>query len=172
MNEWLLEESTPSSRLGKANCLECGLLFQPACSALATVSLRSLPTRLLEAPTTHAHRGEGAPGIGGNGGHGDASVRLTTEQSYSLLERFGCYVKDVCDKCGQLLGPVRSTRCGEPEEWCSRECRGDAERQRPVRGLVQRKHAALEERLAGRRAKAAARQERLRLRKVALFKSA
>jgi hypothetical protein len=93
-------------------------------------------------------------------------MRLTREQSYEALEKFGCYLTEGCDKCGKLLGPVRYTRKGEVGVSCSRECRGDAER--PVRGLVQRKHATLEERLAGRRAKAAARQERFRLRKVAL----
>jgi hypothetical protein len=91
---------------------------------------------------------------------------IANEQSYEALERFGCYVTEACDKCGKFLGPVRYTRRGEPGEWCSPECRGDAER--PVRGLVQRKHITFEERLAGRRAKAAARQERFRLRKVAL----
>ena len=40
-------------------------------------------------------------------------MRLLPVQSYALLERFGCYVKDVCDKCGQILGPVRCTRRGE-----------------------------------------------------------
>jgi addiction module HigA family antidote len=43
-------------------------------------------------------------------------MRLTTEQTYTLLERFGCYVKDVCDKCGRILGLVRNTRRGEPAE--------------------------------------------------------
>jgi hypothetical protein len=94
-------------------------------------------------------------------------MRLTTEQSYAALERFGCYVTEACDKCGKLLGPVRYTRRGEEGVWCSGECRGDAERS-VRRGLVQRKHATLEERLAGRRARAAARQERFRLRKVAI----
>ena len=47
-------------------------------------------------------------------------MRLLPSQSYALLERFGCYVKDVCDKCGQILGPVRYTRRGEAGEWCSR----------------------------------------------------
>ena len=54
-------------------------------------------------------------------------MHLTTEQSYAMLERFGCYVKDVCDRCGHILGPVRYTRRGEPGEWCSRECRDGAE---------------------------------------------
>jgi hypothetical protein len=32
------------------------------------------------------------------------AMRLTTEQSYAMLERFGCNVKDVCDRCGHVLG--------------------------------------------------------------------
>ena len=55
-------------------------------------------------------------------------MRLTTEQSYALLEKYGCYVTEVCDKCGQILGPVRFTRRDDAGVWCSRECRGDAER--------------------------------------------
>jgi hypothetical protein len=94
-------------------------------------------------------------------------MRLTTEQSYALLEKFGVYVNEVCDSCSKILGPVRYTRRNETGVWCSRKCRGDVERP-AVRGLVQRKHATLEDRVAGRRAKAAARQERLRLRKTGL----
>jgi hypothetical protein len=53
-------------------------------------------------------------------------VKLTTEQSHELLNRFGVYVTEACDKCTKLLGPVRFTRKDEAVEWCSRECRGDA----------------------------------------------
>jgi len=94
-------------------------------------------------------------------------MRLTEKQARQILERYGCYVLEACDKCGQLLGYLRYTRKGEDGAWCSRECRGDAERP-AVRGLVHRKHATLEERLASKRAKAATRQERLRLRKTSL----
>jgi hypothetical protein len=55
-------------------------------------------------------------------------MKLTTEQSKALFERFGCYVTTVCDKCSQVLGPIRFTRQNESGEWCSRECRGDAAR--------------------------------------------
>lgn len=58
-------------------------------------------------------------------------MRLTTEQSYALLEKHGCYVTEVCDKCGQILGPVRFTRRGESGVWCSRECRDGAEAHAP-----------------------------------------
>jgi len=56
---------------------------------------------------------------------------LTTEQSYELLERFGCYVTEACDKCGRMLGPVRFTRKGEAGVWCSRECRDGKEAHEP-----------------------------------------
>ena len=92
---------------------------------------------------------------------------LRHEVRARLLADRGIFVSDDCDGCGQLLGAVRYTRQGEQGQWCSKECRGDAERT-AVRGLVRRKHATLEDRLAGRRAKAAARQERLRLRKASL----
>jgi len=58
---------------------------------------------------------------------GGGCMFLTTEQSYALLEKHGCYVTEVCDKCSRLLGPVRYTRKGEDGVWCSRECRGDAQ---------------------------------------------
>ena len=73
-------------------------------------------------------------------------MRLLPSQSYTLLERFGCYVKDVCDKCGQILGPVRYTRRGEAGEWCSSECRGDAERPVIRRGGRPRKYKTNAER--------------------------
>jgi hypothetical protein len=52
-------------------------------------------------------------------------MKLAPDQARQLLEHYGCYVTEVCDKCGQLLGWVRYTRQGEAGEWCSRECRGD-----------------------------------------------
>src|SRR5215469_14222995 len=50
-------------------------------------------------------------------------MRLTTKQSRELFEKFGIYAKECCDKCGQVLGPVRYTRKDDTSEWCSRECR-------------------------------------------------
>jgi hypothetical protein len=58
-------------------------------------------------------------------------MRLTAKQSYALLEKHGCYVSEACDKCGQILGPVRYTRQGQLGEWCSRECRDGAEAHAP-----------------------------------------
>jgi hypothetical protein len=50
-------------------------------------------------------------------------MRLTVQQSYALLEKHGCYATEACDKCGQILGPVRYTRRSESGAWCSRKCR-------------------------------------------------
>jgi hypothetical protein len=74
---------------------------------------------------------------------------LTTQQSYELLAKHGCYVKECCDKCSQLLGPVRYTRRDDTGVWCSRECRGD-ERRAIRRGGRPRKYRNGEE---GRAAK-------------------
>lgn len=58
-------------------------------------------------------------------------MKLSKEQSYDLLAKHGVYVKEACDKCGQLLGPVRYTRKGEAGVWCSRECRDGASAHEP-----------------------------------------
>jgi hypothetical protein len=50
-------------------------------------------------------------------------MRLSADQSRTIFEKYGCFVCEVCDKCGQILGPVRHTRKGEGGAWCSRECR-------------------------------------------------
>lgn len=50
-------------------------------------------------------------------------MHLTKEQSHALLEKHGCCVTEVCDKCGHVLGPVRFTRRDDEGVWCSRECR-------------------------------------------------
>jgi hypothetical protein len=54
---------------------------------------------------------------------------LTIQQGYELLANYGCFAREICDKCGALLGAVRFTRRDEAGAWCSRECRGDGERQ-------------------------------------------
>ena len=58
-------------------------------------------------------------------------MKLITQQSYALLEIYGCYVTEACDKCGQILGPVRYTRKGDTGVWCSRQCRDGAEAREP-----------------------------------------
>lgn len=51
---------------------------------------------------------------------------LAIQKSYELLANYGCFAREICDKCGIVLGAVRFTRYGESEVYCSRECRGDA----------------------------------------------
>jgi hypothetical protein len=51
-------------------------------------------------------------------------MRLTTTQGYDLLEKHGAYIAELCDACGQGIGPIRFTRRGDAGVWCSRECRG------------------------------------------------
>lgn len=65
---------------------------------------------------------------------------LTVQQSHELLAKHGCYVTEACDKCGQLLGPVRYTRKGEEGMWCSRECRGIVEQPATRKGGRPRKY--------------------------------
>jgi hypothetical protein len=61
-------------------------------------------------------------------------MMLFARQSYELLAKHGVFVKECCDRCGQILGPVRFTRQGDAGVWCSRECRGDGERQKIHKG--------------------------------------
>src|SRR5215475_14142075 len=77
-------------------------------------------------------------------------MKITASQSRELLERFGCYVTEACDKCGRVLGPVRYTRKDEAGEWCSRECRGDGQREAIRRGGRPRKYRSVEQAHAGK----------------------
>jgi hypothetical protein len=72
-------------------------------------------------------------------------MHLTTQQSYELLAKHGCYVTEVCDKCGQLLGHVRYTRKGDGGVWCSRECRGDVDHAATRHGGRPRKYRTTRE---------------------------
>ena len=58
-------------------------------------------------------------------------MRLTVQQSYALLEKFGSYIREVCDKCGNGIGSVCYTRMGETGMWCSRQCRDGVEAREP-----------------------------------------
>jgi len=52
-------------------------------------------------------------------------MRLTKEQSCALLEKHGCYGKEVCDRCGTAVHyakPLHDSRRSR-RVWCSRECR-------------------------------------------------
>lgn len=72
-------------------------------------------------------------------------MRLSAEQSKQIFEQHGCWVNEACDACGQILGPVRWTRSGEPGVWCSRACRGDVERPVVHRGGRPRKYSTPEQ---------------------------
>ncbi len=48
---------------------------------------------------------------------------LAIQKSYELLAKYGCFAREICDKCGIVLGAVRFTRHGESEVYCARECR-------------------------------------------------
>ena len=77
-------------------------------------------------------------------------MKLTRKQSYELLAKHGCYAKECCDRCGQILGPVRYTQEGETGTWCSKECRGDAQKAKILKPGRPRKYRNEKER---RRAK-------------------
>ena len=48
---------------------------------------------------------------------------LAIQKNYELLAKYGCFAREICDKCGIVLGAVRFTRHGESEVYCARECR-------------------------------------------------
>jgi hypothetical protein len=77
-------------------------------------------------------------------------MQLTIGQAYELLAKHGVYAREACDKCGQLLGAVQFTRRGEAGEWCSKECRGDAQREIVRKGGRPRKYRNVEERRAAK----------------------
>jgi hypothetical protein len=56
-------------------------------------------------------------------------MMLTVSQGYTLLAKHGVFAREICDKCGAVLGAVRFMRKDESGVWCSRDCRGDGERQ-------------------------------------------
>jgi hypothetical protein len=58
-------------------------------------------------------------------------MMLTTQQSCELLAKHGCYAKEACNRCGQILGPIRYTRSGDSGVWCSRKCRDGKEAHTP-----------------------------------------
>lgn len=89
---------------------------------------------------------------------------LTVQQSYELLAKHGCYVTEACDKCGQVLGPVRYTRKNESGVWCSRECRGSSEQETKRNGGRPPKYRTQAARENAGRAQNAERQKRFRAR--------
>jgi hypothetical protein len=91
-------------------------------------------------------------------------VLLTVQQSYELLAKHGVYACDICEKCGVVLGAVRFTLKGEPGEWCSRECRGDIQRDAIRKGGRPRKHRTEAARIGAERHQNAERQRTFRVR--------
>jgi len=71
---------------------------------------------------------------------------LTTHQIYEVFAKHGAFIREICDLCGKGIGPVRFTRNGEPEVYCSRECRGDARRTATLRPGRPRKYKTDRER--------------------------
>jgi hypothetical protein len=80
-------------------------------------------------------------------------MKLTSQQSYKLLEKFGSYIKEVCDRCGRAIGPVSFTRADDSGVWCSRECRGDVARPANRKGGRPRKFKTNAERQRAYRSK-------------------
>jgi hypothetical protein len=57
---------------------------------------------------------------------------LTKKQSCALFEKHGCFVKEMCDRCGAAIHNAnRFTIRGEAGVWCSRECRDGASVREP-----------------------------------------
>lgn len=52
---------------------------------------------------------------------------LSIELRRQLQVDRGLYVKEACDRCGKVLGPVRLTRRDDTGVWCSASCRGGVE---------------------------------------------
>ena len=77
-------------------------------------------------------------------------MRVNPSQLSDLIASRGIFARDCCDGCGRLLGAVRFTRRGDTGEWCSRECRGDAERQLVRKGGRPRKYRTFEDRRAAK----------------------
>ena len=42
-------------------------------------------------------------------------MMLSTAQAYDLLGKYGAFAREVCDRCGMILGAVRYTRRGESD---------------------------------------------------------
>jgi len=77
-------------------------------------------------------------------------VLLTMQQSYELFANYGSFAREICDKCGIVLGAVCFTRYGETGVYCSRECRGDAQRSATLRSGRPRKYKTERERRAAK----------------------
>jgi hypothetical protein len=75
---------------------------------------------------------------------------LAIQKSYELLANYGFFAREICDTCGIVLGALRFTRKNESEVYCSRECRGDAQRSATHRRGRPRKYKTDRERRAAK----------------------
>jgi|SRR6267142_2027781 len=89
---------------------------------------------------------------------------LATQKSYDLLAKYGFFAREICDKCGIVLGAVRFTRRDESGVWCSRECRGDGDRRTIRKGGRPRKYKTENDRRQTERRQNAERQKAFRVR--------
>ena len=89
---------------------------------------------------------------------------LAIQGSYELLAKYGFFAREICDKCGIVLGAVRFTRRDESGVWCSRECRGDGDRRTIRKGGRPRKYKTENDRRQAERRKNAERQKAFRVR--------
>jgi hypothetical protein len=89
-------------------------------------------------------------------------MRLTSVQARELLAKHGCYITEICDKCGRGIGTVCYTRAGDSGVWCSRECRGDEQRQTIRKGGRPRKYQTEAARRRAERQQNAQRQQAFR----------
>src|SRR5260370_42410987 len=88
---------------------------------------------------------------------------LTNRQARDLLLKHGIFAREICDKCGVVLGAVRFTRRDEASVWCSPLCRGDGER--VIRkGGRPRKYRTDRARLNAEKTQSAERQKSFRVR--------
>jgi hypothetical protein len=89
-------------------------------------------------------------------------MMLTSQRSHELLAKHSCYATEYCDRCGQILGPVRFMRRGDAGVWCSRECRGDGDRTTIRKGGRPRKYESEHDRHQAERRQNAERQKAFR----------
>ena len=89
-------------------------------------------------------------------------MMLTPQQSYELQAKHACFIKECCDRCGQILGPVRFTRRGDAGIWCGQKCRGDADRKLVRKGGRPRKYKTENDRRQAERRQNAERQKAFR----------
>jgi hypothetical protein len=89
---------------------------------------------------------------------------LTVQQSYGLLAKHGVFAREICDKCGAVLGSVRFTWKDESGVWCSRECRSDAHRGAIRKGGRPKRYRSEDAKIVAKRVQNSKRQKAFRAR--------